>query len=100
MARIGFYSEITIAGAAVVAFFLGVLFALGTDDVLYNAAFARIRLMAYSVLVGYLLGATALLLWAVNRWMNRSRSAYLVAPLIIITTGAAILVFMFGSAII
>lgn len=100
VARIGFYSEITIAGAAVIAFFLGVLFALGTDDVLYNAAFARIRLMAYSVLVGYLLGATALLLWAVNRWMNRSRSAYLVAPLIIITTGAAILVFMFGSAII
>ena len=99
-ARIGFYSEITIASAVVIVFFLGVLFALGTEDVLYNAAYGRVRLMAYSILVGYLLGSIALLLWAVHQWTQRSRSAFLVAPLIIVATGATIFVFIIGSAII
>jgi hypothetical protein len=99
-ARIGFYSEITIAGAVVVAVFLGALFSLGTEDVLYNVAYARVRLLAYAILAGYLLGSTALLLWAVHQWMKRSRSAFLVAPLVIVATGATIFVFIVGSAII
>jgi hypothetical protein len=99
-ARIGFYSEITIASAVVIVFFLGVLFALGTEDVLYNVAYSRVRLLAYSILASYLLGSTALLLWAVHQWTKQSRSAFLVAPLVIVATGATILVFIIGSTII
>jgi hypothetical protein len=99
-ARIGFYSEITIASVVVIVFFLGVLFALGTEDVLYNAAYGRVRLMAYLILVGYLLGSMFLLLWAVHQWTQRSRSAFLVAPLIIVATGASIFAFIIGSTII
>jgi hypothetical protein len=99
-ARIGFYSEITVASLVVIVFFLGVLFGLGTEDALYNAAYARVRLLAYSILASYLLGSIVLLLWAVHQWTKHSRSAFLVAPLIIVATGATILVFIFGSAII
>ena len=99
-ARIGFYSEITIAGAVVIVFFLGALFALGTEDVLYNVAYSRVRLLAYWILARYLLGSTALLLWAVRQWTKQSRSAFLVAPLVIVATGATILVFIIGSTII
>jgi hypothetical protein len=99
-ARIGFYSEITIASVVVIVFFLGVLFAVGTEDALYNAAYAPYRLLAYLILAGYLLGSIAVLLWAVHQWTRHSRSAFLVAPLIIVATGATIFVFIIGSAII
>ena len=81
-------------------FFLGVLFAVGTEDVLYNAAYAPYRLLAYGILASYLLGSTVLLLWAIHQWTHASRSAFLVAPLIIVATGATILAFIIGSAII
>ena len=99
-ARIGFYSEITIASAVVIVFFLGMLFALSTEDVLYNVGYGRVRLLAYSILASYLLGLTALLLWAVRQWTKQSRSAFLVAPLVIVATGATILIFIIGSTII
>jgi hypothetical protein len=99
-ARIGFYSEITIASAVVIVFFLGVLFAVGTEDALYNAAYAPYRLLAYLILASYLLGSIAVLLWAVHQWTRHSRSAFLVAPLIIVATGATIFVLIIGSAII
>ena len=99
-ARIGFYSEITIASVVVIVFFLGVLFAVGTEDVLYNAAYARVQLLAYGILASYLLGSIVLLLWAIHQWTQASRSAFLVAPLIIVATGATILVLIIGSAII
>jgi hypothetical protein len=99
-ARIGFYSEITIASVVVIVFFLGVLLAVGTEDVLYNAAYARVQLLAYGILASYLLGSVALLVWAIHQWTQHSRSAFLVTPLIIVATGATILVFMIGSAII
>jgi hypothetical protein len=99
-AQTGFYSELTFASAIVIVFFLGVLFALGTEDALYNAAYAPVRLLAFSILASYLLGSIVLLLWAVHQWAQRSRSAYLVAPLIIGATGATILVLIIGSMII
>jgi len=77
-----------------------VLFALGTEDVLYNAAYEPVRLVAFAILASYLFGSIVLLLWAVHQWAQRSRSAYLVAPLIIATTGATILVLIIGSMII
>jgi hypothetical protein len=98
--RIGFYSEITIASAIVIVFFLGGLFALGTEDDFYNPALATYRLLAYWILAGYLLGSIALLLWAVRRWTRHSRSAFLVAPLIIVATGATILAFIISFAMI
>ncbi len=97
LARISFYSEITIASAVVIAFFLGMLFAVGTEDTLYNPAYSRYRILAYGSLALYLLGSTALLLWALNRWSRRSRSAYLVAPLILVASGATIFVIIFSN---
>jgi hypothetical protein len=99
-ARIGFYSEITIASVVVIVFFLGVLLAVGTEDVLYNAAYARVQLLAYGILASYLLGSVVLLVWAVHQWTRHARSAFLVAPLIIVATGATIVVLIIGSAII
>jgi hypothetical protein len=37
---------------------------------------------------------------AVHQWTQHSRSAFLVAPLIIVATGATIFVFIIGSSII
>lgn len=99
-ARIGFYGEITIASAVVIVFFLGALFTLGTEDTFYRVGLARLRLVAYSTLVGYLFGSVVLLVWAVHQWTRHSRSAFLVAPLIIVATGATILVFIIGSVIV
>jgi hypothetical protein len=99
-ARIGFYSEITIASAVVIVFFLGVLFAVGTEDAFYNPAYASVRLVAFAILASYLFGSIVLLLWAVHQWTRHSRSAFLVAPLIIVATGATIFVFIIVSAII
>jgi hypothetical protein len=96
-ARIGFYSEITITGGFVIAFFLGALFTVGTEDVLANPAYTPYRLLAYWSVVGYLLGSTALLLWAIHRWSRRSRAAYLVAPLILAASAATIVFFIIGS---
>jgi len=56
--------------------------------------------LAYSILASYLLGSIVLLLWAVHQWTRHSRSAFLVAPLIIVATGATVFVFIIGSAII
>ena len=100
VAQIGFYGELTVAGAAAIAVFLGVLFALGTEDVLYNVAYTRVRLLAYSSLASYLLGSIALLLWSVHEWTRHSRTAFLVAPLVVLATGATVLVFILGTRII
>jgi hypothetical protein len=81
-------------------FFLGVLFAVGTEDALYNAAYAPVRLLAYGILASYFVGSIVLLLWAVHQWTRHSRSAFLVAPLIIVATGATIFVLIIGTAII
>jgi hypothetical protein len=98
--RIGFYSELTIASGVVIMFFLGLLFAVGTEDALYNAAYAPYRLTAYGILTSYLLGSIALLLWAVHKWTQHSRSAFLIGPLVIVATAATIVVFIIASAII
>jgi hypothetical protein len=99
-ARIGFYSELAIAAVVVIVFFVGMLFAVGTEDALYNAAYAPYRLLAYGILASYLLGSVVLLVWAVHQWTRHARSAFLVAPLIIVATGATIVVLIIGSAII
>jgi hypothetical protein len=100
LARIGFYGEIVIASGGVIALFLSVLFAVGTEDALYNAAYTPYRIFAYAILVSYLAGSTALLLWAVHQWSRHSRSAFLLAPLIIAASAATITAFIIGSALI
>ncbi len=96
-ARIGFYGELTVAGVGAIGFFLGGLFVLGTEDLFYNPAYSRLRLFAYSILASYLLGSIVCLLWSVRQWTRHSRIAFLVAPLIVLVTGATVLVFMFGT---
>ena len=100
LARIGFYAEVTIATCIVIVFFLGLLFTVGTEDVLYNPSLTPFRMLAYSGLGAYLLGSTALLLWALNRWLQRSRAAFLVAPLVIAASAATIFVLIIGGTLI
>jgi len=98
-ARIGFYGEMTLAGAIVIAFFLGVLFVAGTTPELNNTLYATARTRIYWFLVVYLLASVGLVLWAVNRWVHRARSALLVAPLVIAATGATMLIIIAASGI-
>lgn len=88
--RISFYSEMILASLIVIAFFLGALFLVGSTDVLYNATLTPARIRTFWILGGYLLASAGLLLWAMHRWTHRSRAALLVAPLIMIATGATI----------
>lgn len=92
LVRFGFYSEMGISVVVVLAFFLGFMFAVGTEDALYNEAYVSYRSLAYGILVSYLLVSTAVLVWAVYRWASRSRSALLVVPLIISVTGIVLLI--------
>ncbi len=100
VARIGFYGELTVATAVAIVFLLGMLYALGTEDALYNVGFTSVRLVAYSILLSYLLGSTGLLLWSVHRWTLYSRAAFLVAPLVVLATGATVFAFIIGTRII
>ena len=92
LAAIGFYTEITVASFVVIAVFLLGLTAIGAEGELYNISRTPSRMRAYWTLGGYLLASVGLLLWAVHRWIHRSRLAFLIAPLIIVATGIAILV--------
>ncbi len=99
-ARIGFWTQITASSLVVVVFFLGMLYTLGTDGVLLNAAFGRLRLLAYAILAAYLPATILILRWAVRQWTRNARTALLVAPFVLVATGATFLVFIVGSALI
>ncbi len=86
VARIGFHSEMALAGAIIIAVFLGVIFRLGTLNELNNAMFTTGRTQAYWILVAYLLTSVGLVVLAARRWANRSRLAFLVAPLVVVST--------------
>ena len=53
-----------------------------------SAVYASARTRAYWSLAGYLLLSVGLLLWAVHGWSRQSRSAFLVAPLVLFATGS------------
>jgi hypothetical protein len=74
VARIGFRTEI------------------GTTNAFYNEGNAPDRIRSFWILAGYLVVSVGLLLWAVHRWARRSRLAFLVAPLVVVTSVAAILI--------
>lgn len=92
LARLGFYSEMAVASAIIVVFFLGAMFAVGTVNELNNAMYAAGRTRAYWILGAYLFTSVGLVVWAVHRWVHRSRLAFLVAPLIIAATGVSIVI--------
>lgn len=89
LARIGFVGSLIVSGAIVVVFFLGVLLAVGTTNELNNAIYSQPRRRASWVLIGYLFASVGLGLWAVRGWINRSRWALLLAPLVVVATGIA-----------
>jgi hypothetical protein len=82
VARIGFYSELAVSCVIIVAFFLGTLFAVGTVNELNNAMYTTARTRAYWILIANLLVSVGLVVWAVRRWVHRSRLAFLVGPLV------------------
>ncbi len=92
LARIGFHGEMAVATATVIVFFLSAMFGVGTVNELNNAMYASGRTLAYWILVAYLLVSVALIVWAVHRWLNRSWLAFLVAPLVIVSTGITIVI--------
>jgi hypothetical protein len=100
LALVGFYSEFAVATLVAVGFFLTVLFAVGTEDVLYNPALMPLRAVAYAILAAYLIGSTAVLLWTLRQWSRHSRTAFLVAPLIIAAAVATMFAYTMGSALI
>ena len=87
-AIVGFGGETLIALGTAVSFFLGFLFFVGTASSLNNAREANTRTHAYVILVGGLVLSVGVILWAIHRWSRHSRAAFLVAPLVIVATGA------------
>lgn len=92
LARVGFHSEMAVASAIIIAFFLGMTFAVGTVNELNNAMYATGRTRAYWILIAYLLVSVGIVAWAVHRWVHRSRLAFLGAPLVVVSTVIAILI--------
>lgn len=87
-ATVAFGSETFTAVAITVAFFLGLLFIIGTVSDLNNAMDANTRTNVYGILVGGLVLSVGVILWAIHRWFRRSRAAFLVAPLVIVVIAA------------
>ena len=85
-ARIGFHSEMAVASAIIIAFFLGAMFTVGTVRELNNAMYTTGRTRAYWILIAHLLASIGLVVWAVHQWVHRSRLAFLVALLVIVST--------------
>ncbi len=87
-ARRGFLVEIAVV--AVIAVGLAAL-------LLYSIAFADLQPYAqrspgYLTTATYLVASVGILMWAIRRWANRSRSAYLIPLLVIVAAGITIVV--------
>lgn len=87
-ARRGFLVEISVV--AVTAVGLAALLPLGI-------AFADLppykqRAPGYLATATYLVASASILMWAIRRWANRSRSAYLIPLLVIVAAGITIVV--------
>ena len=85
-ARSGFLVEISVV--AVIAVGLASL-------LLYQIAFADLppftqRAPGYLATAAYLVASASILMWAIRRWANRSRGAYLIPLLVIVATGLTI----------
>jgi hypothetical protein len=90
-ATVAFGSETLMAMAIALAFFLGLLFFIGTVGELNNAMDASTRTNAYGILAGGLVLSVGVILWAIRRWFRHSRAAFLVAPLVIVVVAATYL---------
>lgn len=93
-ARIFFSIEIGVAGLLVIGFFVGALFFVATLSEFNNMMYTPIRTWAIWLLAAYLLASVAVLLWALHRFMHHSRSAFLVAPLVLAATVATVIIFV------
>jgi len=85
-ARRGFLVEISVV--AVIAVGLAALLP-------FSVAFADLppyvqRAPGYLTTAAYLVASAGILMWAIRRWANRSRSAYLIPLLVIVATGITI----------
>lgn len=94
VARMGFNSELALAGAIIIVFFLGAMYVVGTANELNNAMYEPVRVRVYLTLTVYLPVSVGILLWAVHRRVHHSRAAFLVAPLIVAATGLATVVLI------
>ena len=86
LASIGFNAGMILSSVMVIVVFLLSLFDISTDYELNNAALAADRTRGYWTLAGFLAVSIGFMSWAARRWTHRSRLAYLVAPLILVTT--------------
>ena len=82
-ARRGFVTEIWVFAFITVGFLALALFSIGFDVLPAGTNLA----LLYAVAAGFFAGSVAILMWAIRRWGDRSRLAYLIPPLVI---GAAL----------
>ncbi len=85
-ARKGFLSEISVVAFVAVGLVAVLLFNLALGDLRPNAP----RALGYLITAAYLVISGGILMWAIQRWANRSTSAYLIPLLVIVTTGITI----------
>ena len=81
-ARIGFVAEVTVFATAAVGVVVLALFSIGFDDFPAGAN----RALAYTTTAGYFVGSVAILMWAIRRWADQARGAYLIPLLVIVAT--------------
>lgn len=79
-ARRGFVAEVSTFAVITVGLVALALFSIGFDELPIGANRARL----YAVIAGFFVGSAGILMWAIRRWGNRSRLAYLIPPLVIV----------------
>lgn len=91
LASIGFHTGMIVSSAMLLVVFLVGLFVIGTHPAVNNAALASGRTRAYWALVGFLAVSIGFMSWAARRWTDRSRLAYLAAPLVLVAAVVTLL---------
>jgi hypothetical protein len=79
-ARRGFVAEVSAFAFITVGFVALALFSIGLDELPLGAN----RALLYAVTAGFFVGSAGVLMWAIRRWGDRSRLAYLIPPLVIV----------------
>jgi hypothetical protein len=87
-ARRGFLVEISVVAVIAVGFAALLLHQLAFADLPHYVQ----RAPGYLIAAVYVVASAGILMWAIRRWANRSRGAYLIPLLVIVATGITIVV--------
>jgi hypothetical protein len=76
----GFVCEVSAFAVTTVGVTALALFSVGFDELPVGAN----RALLYTLTAGYFVGSAGILMWAIRRWGDRSRLAFLIPPLVIV----------------